>query len=101
MIEILWLCVILVGVWFIFDSLGAREVANEAAQARCQRDGLQFLDGTVAFASIRLVRFRDGLSLRRIFRFEFTVDGNSRLGGFVTTLGRRVDAVDLPPAAYQ
>ncbi|MFK7887193.1 MAG: DUF3301 domain-containing protein [Gammaproteobacteria bacterium] len=100
MTEILWLCITLLGVWFVFDSLGAREAANEAAKTRCDRDGLQFLDGTVAYASIKLVRFRDGIALRRIFRFEFTIDGDTRLGGFVTTLGKRVDAVDLPPAAY-
>lgn len=100
MTEILGLCIALVGGWFIFDSLAAREAANDAAKTRCARHQLQFLDGTVAFTSIKLVRFRDGITLRRIFRFEFTIDGDSRLGGFVTTMGRRVDAVDLPPAAF-
>ncbi|MEO1576621.1 MAG: DUF3301 domain-containing protein, partial [Pseudomonadota bacterium] len=97
MTEVLWLCVALAGGGFIFGSLAAREAANDAAKARCQREGLQFLDGTVAFNSIRLVRWRDGIAFQRIFRFEFTRDGNTRLGGFVTTYGSHVDAVDLPP----
>ena len=46
---IIGLCAVLGAVWFIFDSLAAREAANEAAAARCARDNLQFLDGTVAF----------------------------------------------------
>lgn len=100
MTEVLWLCVALAGGFFVFGSLAAREAANDAAKARCEREHLQFLDGTVAFNSIRLVRWRDGIALQRIFRFEFTRDGNTRLGGFVTTYGSHVDAVDLPPDAY-
>lgn len=100
MTEVLWLCVVLAGGGFIFGSLAAREAANEAAKKRCERDSLQFLDGTVAFSSLRVVRWRDGVAIQRIFRFEFTRDGHTRLGGFVTTYGRHVDAVDLPPDAY-
>ncbi|MEM6639247.1 MAG: DUF3301 domain-containing protein [Pseudomonadota bacterium] len=100
MIEVLWLCAALAAGAFVFGSLAAREAANEAAQARCEQAQLQFLDGTVAFARLRLVRWRGGLAWQRIFRFEFTADGNTRLGGFVTTHGRHVDAVDLPPDAY-
>ncbi|MFK8016931.1 MAG: DUF3301 domain-containing protein [Gammaproteobacteria bacterium] len=100
MIEILTLCLILIFLWFVFDSLAAREAANESAQARCQRDRLQFLDGTVAFAKVSVIRLGDGFTLQRVFRFEFSLDGTTRLGGFVTTHGRRVSAVDLPPDAY-
>lgn len=100
MTEILWLCVFLAGAAFVFGSLAAREAANDAAKAHCDRAQLQFLDGTVAFSSIRLVRWRDAVAFRRIFRFEFTRDGNTRMGGFVTTYGKHVDAVDLPPDAY-
>lgn len=97
---ILGLCAVLAAVWFIFDSLAAREAANEAAAARCARDNLQFLDGTVAFSRLGVARVGGGITLRRIFRFEFSLDGYARLGGFVTTHGRRVHAVDLPPDAY-
>ena len=100
MIEILLLCAVLVGAWFVFDSLGAREAANDAAKARCVRDRLQFLDGTVAFARLSFAKSGGGVALQRIFHFEFTIDGDTRLGGYVTTHGRRVTAVDLPPAAY-
>ncbi len=100
MTEVLWLCVALAGGFFVFGSLAAREAANDAAKARCEREQLQFLDGTVAFSRLRLVRWRDGIALQRIFSFEFTRDGIHRLGGFVTTYGRHVDAVDLPPDAF-
>ena len=42
--------------WFWQDSLAARESANAAAMDACRRLGLQFLDGTVAFARVALVR---------------------------------------------
>ena len=41
-------------VWFWQDSLAARESANAAAKEACTRLGLQFLDGTVAFARLAL-----------------------------------------------
>ena len=40
--------------WFWHDSLGVREQANKAAMQACEELRLQFLDGTVAFARMRL-----------------------------------------------
>lgn len=97
MAGILALIAVLAGLWFWHDSMAAREAANAAAQGVCQREGLQFLDGTVAFATLRLGRHRKPLVLLRIFSFEFSVDGLTRHGGYVTMDGRRVHAVDLPP----
>jgi len=70
------LALILLGaavLWFWQDSLAARESANAAAKEACTRLGLQFLDGTVAFARLALVRVDGGfLQLRRTYVFDYT-----------------------------
>jgi hypothetical protein len=84
--------------WLWFDSLRARETAVEAARRACNADGVQLLDYTVALAAIGLVRADDGwLTLRRIYRFEFSDTGNNRLDGSVTLLGANVQALYLAP----
>ena len=80
--------------WFWQDSLGARERANFAAQAACERLGLQFLDGTVAFSQLKLAR--DGerrLCLQRTYVFDYTAGSIDRLQGFVLLLDKRVESI--------
>ena len=81
-------------VWFWQDSLAARESANAAAMEACNRLGLQFLDGTVAFARVTLVRVDGGrLRLRRTYVFDYTANSIERRQGFVLLTGRRVETV--------
>lgn len=92
-------------VWFWQDSLAARESANAAAKEACTRLSLQFLDGTVAFARVALVRAEGGgLKLRRTYVFDYTATSIERRQGFVLLMGRRVESVgyapgDAPPNA--
>jgi hypothetical protein len=76
--------------WFWQDSLAARESANAAAMEACRRLGLQFLDGTVAFARVALVREAGWLKLRRTYVFDYTATSIERRQGFVLLTGRRV-----------
>ncbi|MDZ7753106.1 MAG: DUF3301 domain-containing protein [Gammaproteobacteria bacterium] len=88
--------------WFWSDSLRCREVALMASERACREMGVQLLDQTVALSGMRLRRNEAGrLSLLRIFGFEFTVDGVSRLQARVIILGRRIDLVhmDFPDGA--
>lgn len=88
--------------WFWQDSLAARERANAAAIEACERLSLQFLDGTVAFARIALVRNSNGwLALRRTYVFDYTATSIERLQGFVVLLAHRVESVGYAPAATQ
>lgn len=81
-------------VWFWQNSLAARESANEAALEACGRLGLQFLDGTVAFAHIALQRVGGGtMMFRRTYIFDYTADSISRRQGFVILVGHRVESV--------
>jgi hypothetical protein len=83
--------------WFWQDSLAARESANAAAMEACTRLGLQFLDGTVAFARVALVRDIGWLKLRRTYVFDYTATSIERRQGFVLLTGRRVETVGYAP----
>lgn len=85
-------------VWFWQNSLSARERANRAAIDACARMNLQFLDGTVAFARLRLARNDRGqLSLRRTYIFDYTATSIERRQGFVVLLGTRVESIGFEP----
>ncbi len=96
MLEIATLLIVAAFVWFLWDSLKAREAANRALRAACQGHGLLFLDDTVALASLRPVRNAAGQAcLRRIYRFEYSDTGNNRRKGTVTMTSDRVSELDL------
>jgi hypothetical protein len=79
--------------WFWQDSLAARESANAAAMEACQRLGLQFLDGTVAFARLAFGRDAGRVRLRRTYVFDYTANSIERRQGFVVLSGARVESV--------
>jgi hypothetical protein len=84
-------------VWFMQDSLAAREQANAAAMEACQRLSLQFLDGTVAFARLSFAREHGWLTFRRTYVFDYTANSIERRQGFVILVGRRVESVGYAP----
>lgn len=88
--------------WFWQDSLGTREAANAAAMEACERLGLQFLDGTVAFARLALTRDRGGrVALRRTYVFDYTANSIERLQGFVVLTSHRVETVGYAPGEHE
>src|SRR5262245_15387692 len=87
--------------WFWQDSLAARESANAAAKEACNRLSLQFLDGTVAFARLSLVRVEGWITLRRTYVFDYTATSIELLQGFVVLTGRRVDSAGYAPGETQ
>ena len=81
---------------FWLDALAARERANDAAKDTCTSTGAALLDGTVAFARLRIVRGYDGSpTLERTYLFDYSTDGVTRRQGFVVVTGGRVDGVGL------
>lgn len=98
MFEALALLLVAGVAWLWFDSLGTREAAVEAARRACAAESVQLLDDTVALASLWLQREERGaITLRRIYSFEFSDNGNNRLGGSITLLGSAVQALYLEP----
>jgi len=96
--ELLGLLVLAVGGWFVLDSLKVRETANAAMRAACRKDGLLFLDDTVALESVWPARADDGhLVLRRIFAFEYSDTGHDRRKGNITMVGNDVAELHIGP----
>ncbi|MEX1080985.1 MAG: DUF3301 domain-containing protein [Halofilum sp. (in: g-proteobacteria)] len=84
-----------IGAWW-WSSMQAREAATRAARQACGTFDTQLLDDTVALRSVRPRRNGSGrMTLRRVYRFEFTRSGGERYHGYATLLGRRVIDVHL------
>ena len=82
--------------WFWNDSLRARENMTVTCTRICQEMHLQFLDETVALASLRLGRAPSGnLAWRRMYVFEFSESGADRWKGRAQLIGHKVESVQL------
>lgn len=81
---------------FWYDTIRAREAGIRAARDSCAREGVQLLDDTVAFRSLRLGRRDNGrIALRRVYDFEYSGTGNDRYRGSVMLLGTDVVMLDV------
>ena len=91
----------LVMLWL--DSARAREFANTLAHRYCEHRGMQLLDQTVSLARIGLRWTDSGPRIRRMFRFEFSLEGMGRRTGYVLMLGSDLETIDdgLPKAVEE
>jgi len=102
----MWEAAALVGIvaaaLFWTDSLRARERALQAGRRACERYGVQLLDETVVFASLRLARDEDGrMRLKRTYSFEFSDTGDNRRRGAIVMLGPELADLQLEPYPIQ
>ncbi|MDO8958222.1 MAG: DUF3301 domain-containing protein [Rhodocyclaceae bacterium] len=94
--EIISLLILSALAWLWFDSIKARDIAVQAAQAACSTNALQLLDATVSIASLKSARDEDGqLVLRRVYSFEYSDTGNNRRPGSIGMLGQEVIFVNI------
>jgi hypothetical protein len=97
-ISLLFLILLAALGWFWFDSMHALEIARKAGKRACDDAQVQFLDDTVAGTALALVRDKTGRRvLRRIYRFEFSETGNTRLEGQLILLGHRIESITMEP----
>jgi hypothetical protein len=87
--------------WIWLDGARAREFATTLARRYCEHRGLQFLDDTVSLARIGIRWTEQGLRLRRMYRFDFSLEGVGRRTGHVLMLGTGLEIIDdgLPKPA--
>ena len=84
--------------WLWHDSMRARERAVAAGARACERDRLQFLDETVECVSLKPARDRHGrMALKRVYRFEFSDNGDNRRVGSIVMLGGKVESLTMEP----
>ena len=96
------LILVAAGALFWTDSLRARERALCAGRRACERCGVQLLDETVEFTSLRLARDEEGrVRLRRTYGFEFSDTGNNRRRGAIVMLGPELADLQLEPYRIQ
>ena len=80
--------------WIWLVGARAREFATLLARRHCTQRRLQLLDETVALARMG-IRWTDaGIRMRRMYRFEFSLEGVGRRVGYVLILGDRIEAID-------
>lgn len=83
-------------IWAWTDTLRARERAFLHAQRACRDTGVQLLDETLALGKLGIARRGlNGLTLRRMYRFDFSVQGTDRLQGTVVLLGMDLEGIML------
>ncbi len=93
MSTLLAITALLAAIWFWLDSLRAREIATGIGRAACKRQGVQFLDYTVALQKLGLRWLNEGVRLRRVYRFDYSEEGAGRHTGHIVMLG--IQLVDL------
>lgn len=77
------------------DGARARELATAIANEVCRRRGVQLLDQTVSLSRMALRRTAGGLRFRRMFRFDYSIEGVGRRTGYVLLIGVHLEQVDL------
>ena len=81
---------------FWWNTMGIKQQAYAAAKRHCLELSLQLLDQSVMLKRVRLKRNRaGGLSLLRVFVFEFASTGDERYRGEVHVLGRSLVDVSV------
>jgi hypothetical protein len=79
-----------------FESLRVREQLTRMCRELCEKSDLQFLDQTVALASIGIARSRrKRWQLRRVYQFEVSGNGADRHIGYITLIGKHIEAVQI------
>jgi Protein of unknown function (DUF3301) len=74
-------------IWFWLDSARAREMATAICTKACELRRVQFLDQTVVLNRIGISRTKNGIRLRRTFRFDFSEEGLARHSGHIVMVG--------------
>jgi hypothetical protein len=89
------LLLVLGGGWLWLDGARAREMAVGLAQRACRERGVQLLDQAVALRRISLRWRRQGIRVRRVYRFEFSEEGVGRRTGYLVLSGLQLEDLSL------
>ena len=82
-------------VWFWASQTKAREQAILLGRRICNERDLQLLDETVAFNSMRPRWINSNILIERVFRFDYSTDGDDRHKGQLCLLASRVVWINI------
>jgi len=89
------LLLLLLAIWFWRNNLLVRESATRICRRVCEQEGAQFLDQTVALHRMALSWRNNGLRLRRIYEFDYSLEGVGRQTGYIMMLGDQMEAISV------
>ena len=93
---VLMICAAIALAWWS-AARDAAERARELGREACQAAGVQWLDQAVHATGMRLRRGDDGrLGVERVFRFDYSEDGQDRHSGRLVLRGGRLVAFAGP-----
>lgn len=81
--------------WFWLDSSRAKEFAVEICRQASEKYGVQFLDESVVLSNLGIRWPEQGLRFRRVYKFDFSRDGDERLSGQVALIGIELEFLDF------
>jgi len=89
--------IIILGLIVIFwmEAARARELAAGISRAACEKERYQLLDDGVYLQRFALRWTPAGLRFRRMYRFDYSIDGALRQSGYVLLLGTQLEAVHI------
>ncbi|MEX1032396.1 MAG: DUF3301 domain-containing protein [Cellvibrionaceae bacterium] len=98
MFELLVIATLVGAVILWFYMLAVKDLALASAKRHCKQMDVQFLDGSVVLAGVKLTRGSSGsIALAQRFEFEFTVTGEKRYRGETLFVGKRQISMQLEP----
>jgi len=77
------------------EAARARELAVGISRAACDKERYQLLDDSVYLQRVGLRWTPSGLRFRRMYRFDYSVDGTLRQSGYVLLIGNQLEAVHI------
>jgi hypothetical protein len=92
------LLLLMLVLWFWRDSLRIRENALQVGRRACNSHGVQLLDQTVALHRVGLRWTPAGPKIRRVYAFDYSMEGSGRRTGYLVMLGNTNTSLhlDLP-----
>ena len=94
---IIFLVVILAGVWLWLDGFRSREFATRRCQVFCMENHVQMLDQSIHLKKLLPARKNGRLALRRFYAFEFSINGADRYHGVVVEFKNKIEYLSLLP----
>jgi hypothetical protein len=95
------LLALMIIIWFWRDSLQVREIAIQISRKACKSHGVQFLDQTVALHRLGIRWLRSGLKLRRVYAFDYSLEGSGRRTGYIVMMGTDNVSLHIDPPARE